>query len=751
MLIIALVGAIVANPPVVTVDRDNIQITQSCTIEVRSQSIEDTDGNGVIHITANDVVVDFLGATFHGAADDSEPSDYSGIGIRISGTNVTLKHASVSGFKVGIYATNADGLVIEDCDVSDNYRQHLRSTPKAEDGADWLWPHNNDKNEWLTDYGAGLYVENSNEVTLRRIRARHGQNGIILDQVNDSVIYDNDCSFLSGWGLAMWRSSRNVISRNAFDFCVRGYSHGVYNRGQDSAGLLMFEQCNDNVIVENSITHGGDGIFAFAGREALGEVWFERERQRLRQQTGEHEVDELIVIPEQILEQSRACGNNRNMFIANDCSYAVAHGLELTFSFNNTIAQNRFVQNAICGIWGGYSQNTTIADNIFESNGEMAYGLERGGVNIEHGRNNWIQANTFRGNKCGVHFWWDPDEGLTKLPWAKVNNTDADRNVIYGNTFDGDEVAIHLRETDKTFIIANETANVDEVLRADEKSKAGIQRELDAPPLRWSPPEYEPLGETSPVGARDDLTGRERIIMTEWGPYDWQSPLLTLVEKTADRHVYRMLGKEKIQSISLEASNGDVIQHELDDSTLTLTTTAQNHLIEYTIIATTESGPQRVSNTFMPLQWDVLCFAYETDPREDVAKWRQEAADHQRARATLSSLDLTFGMGGPSNAGITTPVDAAQLPNNHFGTFASTKITLPPGTWRINTTSDDGVRVWLNEKIIIDDWTWHGPTKHNHEFKLDESRELAIRIEHFELDGYAILSLVIERVDEQGE
>ena len=138
-------------------------------------------------------------------------------------------------------------------------------------------------------------------------------------------------------------------------------------------------------------------------------------------------------------------------------------------------------------------------------------------------------------------------------------------------------------------------------------------------------------------------------------------------------------------------------------------------------------------------------------PREHVAKWRREATDHAGARATLSSLDLAFGMGGPSNAGITTRDDSAQLPSNHFGTFANTKITLPDGSWRINTISDDGIRVWLDEKLVIDDWTWHGPTNHSYEFKLDEARELAIRVEHFELDGYAILSLDIERVDEQGE
>ena len=147
------------------------------------------------------------------------------------------------------------------------------------------------------------------------------------------------------------------------------------------------------------------------------------------------------------------------------------------------------------------------------------------------------------------------------------------------------------------------------------------------------------------------------------------------------------------------------------------------------------------------MQWDVLCFAYDTDPREDVAAWRQEAADHPSAKAILSSLDLTFGMGGPSKAGISTLDGAPQLPENHFGTFASSKITLPSGTWRIKATSDDGIRVWLDNELAIDDWTWHGPTEHNYEFKLDQSREVAIRVEHFEMDGYAILSLDIERVD----
>ena len=127
-------------------------------------------------------------------------------------------------------------------ELRQNFRQHLKSTPQAEDGSDWLWPHNNDQEQWRTNYGAGLYIARSRDIEVHDVYAREQQNGIVIDRVTHSRIYDNDCSFLSGWGLAMWRSSDNVISRNAFDFCVRGYSHGVYNRGQESAGIQMYEE-----------------------------------------------------------------------------------------------------------------------------------------------------------------------------------------------------------------------------------------------------------------------------------------------------------------------------------------------------------------------------------------------------------------------------------------------------------------------------------------------------------------------------
>ena len=305
-------------------------ITQSCRVVIPpGRIIPDTRGQGVLIVGAPGIEIEFgSGSELRGSPADAPPDSYRGYAIRLNGqAGVTIRGARLSGFWGGLWATKADGLVLEELDASDNRRARLKSTPAAEDSDDWLYPHHNDQHEWLTNYGAALYVEQSTGVTVRDSRVWHGQNALCLDRVTASKIYDNDFSFNSGWGIALWRCERNVISRNALDFCVRGYSHGVHNRGQDAAGVLAFEQNNENVFAENSATHGGDGFFGFAGREAIGEsgghppAWYRRR------------------------------GNSDNLLVGNDFSYAAAHGIENTFSFGNRYLNNRIVGNAICGVW----------------------------------------------------------------------------------------------------------------------------------------------------------------------------------------------------------------------------------------------------------------------------------------------------------------------------------------------------------------------------------------------------------------
>jgi hypothetical protein len=708
-------------PEVILVDRDNVRIDRSCIVRFAAASIVDADGNGVVHLITPGIVVDFEGGHLRGATRDVAPDGYGGLGVVIRGNDVAVRNLRVSGYRVGIAARDASGLVIEDCDVSENFRQRLRSTPQAEDGGDWLWPHENDADEWIERYGAGLWIKNARGITVRRVRARDGQNGIVLDRVEEGRVYDNDCSFLSGWGLALWRSRRNLICRNAFDFCIRGYSHGAYNRGQDSAGILLFEQCSGNVIAENSATHCGDGFFAFAGKEALGEL-----------------------DPRDDLDWYARRGNNGNLLIANDFSYAAAHGIEITFSFDNRLVENRLTGNAICGVWGGYSQDTLIVANHLESNGEMGYGLERGGINIEHGRGNVIEHNLFVRNACGVHLWWDEDRSLMALPWAQVNERGSTRNVIAFNRFVEDELAVHLRTSTETVMRGNVMLDVGRPVLAE---ASRVQRETVAgpPPVRPSMP-YDVIGVTRPVGARAELAGREHMVMTEWGPYDWQRPFLQRVSARGGRHELRLLGPETAAEAQLDASPSVRLVREADDH-FVVDTDVTGKALPYRLTVSTPSAASEASGVLLPLQWTVRLFAWQRDPREDAAAW-QAAREGAAATITLDSLDLVFGTSGPRDAiDVPLPAAIAGVGADSFGTVASTRVELPPGKWRLRTRSDDGIRVWLDGALVIDDWTWHAPRAHEHVIDVGRSgRKLDIHVEHFELDGYAVLSVSLEPV-----
>lgn len=750
----------------IRIDRDNIEIRTSVIIEPGVYRVADADGNGVLQVRASGVTVEFApGALLLGTADETAtPDTYAGTGIRIENArNVTIVRPQIGGFKVGVHATNANGLTLTDGEFRDLWRHRLGSTPAREDSRDWLWPHRNDANEWLNNYGAAIYIEDSAEVEIARTRVRDGQNGIIFDNVEHGRVYDNDASFLSGWGLALWRSSFNVITRNAFDFCIRGYSHGVYNRGQDSAGILAFEQCSNNIIAENSATHGGDGFFGFGGREALGELWLEQERARLRQELGREDVDSEIKVTGEVIEQFRRRGCNDNLLINNDFSYAAAHGIEMTFSFGNQFLGNRLVENAICGVWGGYSQDTLIAANDFAGNGEGAYGLERGGVNIEHGFQNKIAQNTFRDNKCGVHLWWDPDTGLLSLPWAKANHRGSTDNLIVNNSFEGDKVAVHLRATKNTTLAGNMMTAVETELDADDASPLV---EGEAPPPNFVlPRNYAVYGETQPVGARSQLQGRHNIIMTEWGPWDHTSPLIRREPNAKDAAgrtdrwvLYKAGPVQQVRVLStanplpggperritITAEDRD----NADRSVVVVSAPEAPGVYPYQVeIVTADGAAYPVSGQFINAQWDARFFAWTDDPREHADAWTRMAQEKSTA-VQLDHLRLVYGWGGPSSLKINEALTAAGIGNDRFGMIATTSIPLGPGVWRISTLSDDGVRVTVDGDRIIDNWTHHGPTRDSATFLVASGEKpVSITLEHFEIDGYSVLEFELEPVE----
>lgn len=700
------------------VTKDNTIIVESCRVVIPPDTvIEDADGNGVIHINASDVTIEFApGSVLRGAQPGTPPDQYKGTGIHVCDqAGVTIRGARISGFWCGVHATRANGLTLDHVDASDQRRARLKSTPAAEDGGDWLWPHNNDEQEWRKNYGAAFCVEQSREVRIENCRVHDGQNGLILDRVSGADVSHNDFSFLSGWGIAMWRSSGNKLLNNSVDFCVRGYSHGVYNRGQDSAGFLVFEQCNGNVFENNSATHCGDGFFMFAGREALGDA----------------------PAPTPDFDYRRR-GCNDNVLIRNDFSYAAAHGVEITFSFGNLVKQNRMIGNAICGIWGGYSQDMRMIDNQFVENGEGAYGLERGGVNIEHGRANIIASNHFERNKCAIHLWWDADEKIAESPWAKANGAASTQNEIRDNEFRGDELALQFRGKSDVVMRSNLFVEVGE----ERKSDADVTITTGAnDPLATQPVTVESQPFASPVDGRKALSGRQNIVVTEWGPWDHSSPLLRRIGTDARSHRYELRKFGDAPQVKL-TGNGVVLMDDPNAATATdmrqvLVTAAGDGVFPYTLLVLNGTARSEAHDTMIVATWEAQFFESPTDPREDDSFLSAPPQDVRTERVSLSTLRLPYGNGGPQD--VIPELKGKWTRKDRFAMKARTHIPLTRGKWKLSTFSDDGVRVTVDGGRVIDNWTWHGPTRDEGFIDLENDKTVEIVVEHFELDGYSVV------------
>jgi PA14 domain len=214
--------------------------------------------------------------------------------------------------------------------------------------------------------------------------------------------------------------------------------------------------------------------------------------------------------------------------------------------------------------------------------------------------------------------------------------------------------------------------------------------------------------------------GRRHIMIGEWGPLD---PTKPGVHPTEGGPTFRVLGAEDYE---VTVPDGFKV---LKDGSL-FRVTAGPGLHEF-------AGEVRIGDKRFPFKgrlfnakWTIKHWKWERDPREEGA-WAALLETEPLAVVERDRLEEVWGGGGPKDVGA-----------DHFATRAEAKVTLPKGSYEITTTSDDGVRVLVDGKVVQEDWTWHGPTEHKTELQLDAG-EHEIVVEHFEIDGYAVLRLGI--------
>ena len=135
------------------------------------------------------------------------------------------------------------------------------------------------------------------------------------------------------------------------------------------------------------------------------------------------------------------------------------------------------------------------------------------------------------------------------------------------------------------------------------------------------------------------------------------------------------------------------------------------------------------------LDWEVRFYNYDerTDPLTNYEAFR--ALKMQPPVASKSVSDLAFAWWGAPAPGVQP---------DRFAAFAASNFEMVPGRYKITMTSDDGLRLYLDGRLIIDRWSIHEPE--TDEVVVELGGRHRLEAEHFDAGGFAALSFRIEPV-----
>jgi parallel beta-helix repeat protein len=668
-----------------------------------------------IVIKGDNITVDFNGSTLCGNKDPLSPDRFTGIGVLVSeGHNIIIKNAVIKGYKVGIMAKRTDALEINGCDLSYNYRQRLKSGRLKEDLSDWMSYHHNENDEWLR-FGAGIYLDSCTNALVYDNTITNGQCGLMMTCSDNGRIYNNNFSFNSAVGIGMYRSNYNQVMHNKVDWNVRGYSYGYYYRGQDSGGILVFTQCSNNVFAHNSVTHSGDGFFLWAGQETID--------------TG-------------------IGGCNDNLVYGNDFSYAPTNAVEITFSRNKVIKNK--LHGSWHGIWGGFSYNTVIVKNSF--GGNLA------AISIEHGQHNIIEQNSFTADSMGIELWAIPNR---RADFGLMNHKDTRSHSYHvnGNIFTNVPVVYSIKNTQGVRLSNNIATGYRELEKTD-TLVTGIEHTHAKPVYDYRPDSIYVASLLAGIPGKDVFLpathpqGKESILMTEWGPYNFKYPLIWWTKTDKDGRMYFDIKGPSGKWIVKKIAGGKLVSRTADQLQVQRQRgkTPLNIQLEFAGSAfTTPFGEPIATGTpyvfsyndySIPMDWQVKWFhlTEQSDPLRNPAAFAslmKDSSPIKTLRVNADEFDRKQG-------------SMRELPRSRFITEINSVIDVPKGSYRLDISAGELVRVYIDNKLVIDAWTrnaikydadWH------HESMLQLKGKHHIRILKVQYGGYGMLNCRLQKMN----
>lgn len=684
MWVILCASAAIQNTGAIELTPSTNVINTSVSVKPGVYTLADNQGSGAISINADDIVVDFNGATLQSPSVRSGRLEtYNGVGISLNGhRNVTIRNAHIHGFQYNIKAVACTGLILENCEVGQSRSQKI-----VDNGSiNTIWLDLRGLDSWR-GYGAGAWLEQCVGSTIKGVRANQSQNGLILVKSSGNRIFGCDFSYNSGWGIALCRSSENLICWNHADFVNRPWAGGW---GGDSSGVVLTTQSHRNIWAFNSFTHSGDGFFL----ATLNGGFDDRGK----------------------LHKAGTCDGN--FVVRNDGSWSTANAFESTFSTKNIFYRN-IADDSNYGFWLGYSNGNIIDGNEIDRSHVDAIAHEQGANNVYVG--NVIEDT----GATAIHLWSGLEPRFQLAP--STGNFIARNKVV--NAHKGVDLTNSSRYTAQDNVF--DRAPVPEDFK--QGSGKGVD-EMDVP----RKPEIMSLKPKGFHMYRDlDLPkGWQWLTPTAYGMRDYRKMLAPWVMK--DARTLRIYVRPKlVKVVDVPTWMVVYIDGKQPNEWLVSPKPSLNPVGEYRDFKFKVVGKKGdadwIQGRLLDMKWHVRWFNWFRNDHNafaDKAGWETLFAGPAIKEEDLPDLPEIPGNRAPEPG----------LPIDHFALTATSRVRLQAGQYRFDTISDDGIQVLVDEHMVVNNWTHHGGEQNTGTISLSAGVH-QFEVRYCQEDGSAALSV----------
>ncbi len=301
--------------------------------------IADPAERGVIIVAGSGTRLDLTGVVLESG--DSVAGRFVGMGIASRNVDgVSIVGGTIRGYRVGIRLEGGRGHRVIGSALSGS-----RALPSAEtvDSLNRLDPVHL---EVFQAYGTGLMLARTTAAAVTGVTARGSQNGISLLEARESYLADNDVSGNSGWGIQLWRASRNVIVRNLADHTVRCAPPAA---DCGAAAILIREGSDSNTVGDNDLTGSSIGLRLGAGH------------------AGERASRSNLIYRNTASEAAGAgfsIGSAWNALLLDNRADSSAFGFQLLSAAGCTIRGNTVIGARTAAIAGEHSADILIESNV---------------------------------------------------------------------------------------------------------------------------------------------------------------------------------------------------------------------------------------------------------------------------------------------------------------------------------------------------------------------------------------------------